>query len=200
MVTFTGCLMLALPTLKIAAIPTRGATATPALTAWRGAVSIGTNGTGLQCARGARLSAHPMFVTAQRSADQLNLQLQGEWRAAQFSAIEAELNSIELAGARHARVAAGTALLDLSGAWLLREFLQRAHNAGIESSFEGAEPSALRLIERTYTGAMPAPVTHHEWLDPEHAVEQLGRRTVRNWLNLLDALNFIGRVCIALGD
>jgi len=140
-----------------------------------------------------------MFVTAQRSADQLNLQLQGEWRAAQFDAIEAELNSIELAGARHARVAAGTALLDLSGAWLLREFLQRAHNAGIESSFEGAEPSALRLIERTYTGAMPAPVTHHEWLDPEHAVEQLGRRTVRNWLNLLDALNFIGRVCIALG-
>jgi phospholipid/cholesterol/gamma-HCH transport system permease protein len=139
-----------------------------------------------------------MFVTAQRSADQLNLQLQGEWRAAQFSAIEAELNSIELAGARHARVAAGSALLDLSGAWLLREFLQRAHNAGVESSFEGAEPSALRLIERTYTGEMPAHVVRHEWLDPEQAVEQLGRRTVHNWLNLLDGLQFIGHVCVAL--
>ena len=128
----------------------------------------------------------------------MNLQLQGEWRAAQFAAIEAELNSIELTGARHARVAMGSAQLDLSGAWQLREFLQRAHKAGVESSFEGAEPSALRLIERTYTGEMPAHVASHEWLDPEQAVEQLGRRTVHNWLSLLYALEFIGRVGIAL--
>ncbi|MGA2562468.1 MAG: ABC transporter permease [Steroidobacteraceae bacterium] len=139
-----------------------------------------------------------MFITARRSADELNLELQGEWRATQFQAIEAELQRIDLAGARHVRVVAGTAQLDLSGAWLLREFLERARTAGVESSFDGTVPSALRLVERTYTGEMPARVAANEWLSPEQAVEQIGRRTVSSWLSVLDGLDFFGRVCVAL--
>jgi phospholipid/cholesterol/gamma-HCH transport system permease protein len=139
-----------------------------------------------------------MFITARRSADELNLELQGEWRATQFQAIEAELQRIDLAGARHVRVVAGTAQLDLSGAWLLREFLERARKAGVESSFDGTVPSALRLVERTYTGEMPARVAANEWLSPEQAVEQIGRRTVSSWLSVLDGLDFFGRVCVAL--
>jgi len=139
-----------------------------------------------------------MFITARRSADELELELQGDWRATQIAAIDAELQAIDLAGARHARVSPGNARIDLSGAWLLREFLERVHMAGVESSFNGEEPSALRLVERTYTGEMPARVSGLDWLNPEHAVEQIGRRTVRSWLNLLDGLDYFGRVCTVL--
>jgi phospholipid/cholesterol/gamma-HCH transport system permease protein len=139
-----------------------------------------------------------MFITARRTADELELELQGEWRATQFEAIEAELKAVDLSGARHARVAPGTARLDLSGAWLLRDFLDRARKAGVESSFEGAVPSALTLVERTYTGEMPARVSGHEWLDPERAVESIGRSTVRSLRKALDGLDFFGRVCLAL--
>jgi phospholipid/cholesterol/gamma-HCH transport system permease protein len=139
-----------------------------------------------------------MFITARRTADELDLVLQGEWRATQATAIEAELQAIDLAGARRARVSPGSAELDLSGAWLLRDFLERAHKAGIVSSFDGVEPPALRLVERTYTGEMPARVSGHDWLSPEHAVEQIGRRTVRSWLIILHGLDFVGRICMAL--
>jgi hypothetical protein len=133
-----------------------------------------------------------MFITARRTADELDLELQGDWRATQFQAIEAELQAIDLGGARRARVAPGMAQLDLSGAWLLRDFLERARKAGVESSFNGAVPSALTLVERTYTGEMPARVSGLDWLDPEHAVEQIGRGTVYSWRRLLDGLDFFG--------
>ncbi|HXR19570.1 MAG TPA: ABC transporter permease [Steroidobacteraceae bacterium] len=139
-----------------------------------------------------------MFITARRSADVLNLELQGEWRATQSAAIEAELSAIDLAGARRARVVAGGSHVDLSGAWLLHDFLDRARKAGLDPRFEDAVPSALMLVERTYAGEMPARVSESEWLDPERAVEDLGRRAVRGWQSLLAGLEFGGRVCVAL--
>ena len=139
-----------------------------------------------------------MFITARRSADQLDLTLQGEWRATLAESIEAELAAIDFTGARSARVDAGSSSLDLSGAWLLHEFLNRAREAGIQPRFESETPSALALVERTYAGEMPARTRQEEWLNPERAVEGLGRRAVRSWHGLLNALEFAGRVCIAL--
>src|SRR5579863_5222033 len=120
-----------------------------------------------------------MFITARRSADQLSLELQGEWRATQSQAIEAELRSIDFSGARSAQLDAGSSRLDLSGAWLLHDFLKRARAAGLEPRFVGAAPSALALVERTYSGETPALVRDEEWLNPERAVEGIGRRAVR---------------------
>ena len=139
-----------------------------------------------------------MFITARRSADQLDLQLTGHWRASEFAAIEAELRAIDLAGAHQARLAVGDSSLDLSGAWLLHDFLQRARRAGLEARFEGETPSALALVERTYSGEMPARVAGNEWLDPEAAVAGLGRRAVRSWRSFLLGLEFTGRVSVAL--
>jgi phospholipid/cholesterol/gamma-HCH transport system permease protein len=138
------------------------------------------------------------FITAQRSADQLNLTLQGEWRATLTESIEAELAAIDFTGARSARLDAGSSRLDLSGAWLLHDFLERARKAGLEPRFEGAAPSALTLVERTYSGEIPARVEEHEWLNAERAVEDIGRRAVRSWYGLLAALEFGGHVCVAL--
>jgi phospholipid/cholesterol/gamma-HCH transport system permease protein len=138
------------------------------------------------------------FIRAQRSADQLNLTLQGEWRATLSESIEAELAAIDLTGARSARLDAGSSSLDLSGAWLLHDFLDRARKAGLDPRFEGTAPSALTLVERTYSGEIPSRVDDHEWLNPERAVEGIGRRAVHSWQGLLAALEFGGRVCIAL--
>jgi phospholipid/cholesterol/gamma-HCH transport system permease protein len=138
------------------------------------------------------------FISAQRSADQLHLTLQGEWRATMSASIEAELAAIDFTGARKARLDAGGSRLDLSGAWLLHDFLERARKAGLDPRFEGAAPSSLTLVERTYSGEIPARVEDHEWLNPERAVEGIGRRAVHSWLALLVALEFAGRVCIAV--
>jgi phospholipid/cholesterol/gamma-HCH transport system permease protein len=139
-----------------------------------------------------------MFITARRRADQLNLELQGEWHATQSGAIEAELGSIDFSGARTAQLDAGSSRLDLSGAWLLHDFLVRVRAAGLELHFVGAAPSALTLVERTYSGEVPARVPDEEWLNPERAVEGIGRRAVRSWQGLMAALDFGGRTCIAL--
>ncbi len=137
-----------------------------------------------------------MFITARRSAEELFLELQGEWHATQAQAIEAELAAVELSGARRARLAAGAARLDLSSAWLLHDFLDRARKAGLEPRFEGAPPPALALVERTYSGEMPERPAEPEWLDPERAVEDIGRRAVRGWQSLLAGLAFAGRVSV----
>ncbi len=42
--------------------------------------------------------------------------------------------------------------LDLSRAWLLPDFHDRPRKAGLDPRFEGAAPSALTLVERTYSG------------------------------------------------
>ena len=139
-----------------------------------------------------------MFITARRNADELSLELQGDWRATQSAAIEAELKAIDFAGARRARLAAGSSHLDLSGAWLLHDFLDRARKAGLDPRFEGAAPTALTLVERTYSGEILAPASGSEWLDPERAVEGIGRRAVRGWRSAIAGLEFVGRVCLAL--
>jgi hypothetical protein len=135
-----------------------------------------------------------MFITARRSADQLTLELTGDWCATDAGTIEAELNAIDLTGARRAQLALGSSNLDISGAWLLHDFLARARTAGVEPRFEGEPPSALRLVERTYSGEIPARVGDEEGLDPERAVADLGRRTVRGWRSFLAGLDFAGRV------
>src|SRR5271165_6036266 len=130
-----------------------------------------------------------VFIAARRTQDELHLELLGEWRATQFPQIELELRAIDLAGARRASIRPGNAQLDLSGAWQLRSFLQRAHAAGVESRFEGEPPPALTLLEHTATGETPPQLHQEEWLHPAQAVEGLGRRTVRGWHELLGGLD-----------
>ncbi len=79
-----------------------------------------------------------MFITARRSAEQLDLELTGSWRATEADAIEAELRAVDFAGATRARLAIGSASLDLSGAWLLHDFLDRARKAGVAAALQGA--------------------------------------------------------------
>jgi phospholipid/cholesterol/gamma-HCH transport system permease protein len=145
-----------------------------------------------------------MYLAARRVADQLELTLSGEWRALGFSDIETELGAVDLTGVRSVNVIAGQAQLDLSGAWLLRDFVDRARAGGSSVEFPGGEPSTLLLVERCKTGDVPAHPHAHLHLHlhdlesaPTHAVEGVGRQAVRALQSLDGGLSFIGRLSVA---
>jgi phospholipid/cholesterol/gamma-HCH transport system permease protein len=138
-----------------------------------------------------------MYLTARRDADQLAVTLSGEWRALRFADIEAELGAVELASLQRVDIAAGEAQFDLTGAWMLRDFLDRARAAGAAVHFQGAEPATLALVERCRTGEITAHTHSIQWLDPERAVEGLGRRAVRGAQDIAGGVSFLGRVGVA---
>jgi phospholipid/cholesterol/gamma-HCH transport system permease protein len=143
-----------------------------------------------------------VYCEAKRQADSLELNLHGHWQAASLLAIQAELASVPLRGASHVKVKAGDATFDLSGAWLLHDYLASASDAAIKPEFDGPPPSVLQLIDRTLKADRSTPEVHETahiaWLDPAAAVEDLGRLTVRAWRQLEAPLDFMGRVSSAV--
>ena len=141
-----------------------------------------------------------MYCAAQREGDGVVLALSGEWRIAALTAIGAELGAVPLAGAQRLQVQAADAQIDISAAWLLRDYLSRAEATGVRTSFSGAPPPALGLLNRTLAAHAPAGdelAASGEWLDAAAAVEGLGRQTVRTWQLVESALEFVGRVTMA---
>src|SRR5690349_17049267 len=77
--------------------------------------------------------AAAMFFTQRRDGDALEVELAGRWRAAELSAIDAEIDAIPLSGLRELRVTVPEGLeMDLAGAWQLRDWLETAANNGID--------------------------------------------------------------------
>lgn len=133
----------------------------------------------------------------------LELDLRGEWSAPQVAAVEAALAAVDVAAARSISIdPSGITRLELSGAWVLRGFVQRARRAGAQVAFRGPPPDPLRLLEQTLT---EEPVAAEELLPaaPPAAAEPgpralaaIGRYSVRGGHDLLLALAFFGRVCV----
>jgi phospholipid/cholesterol/gamma-HCH transport system permease protein len=144
-----------------------------------------------------------VYCVAQRRADRVELALRGEWSAATLGAIQPELAALDLGGQRRLQVDASAARFDLSGAWLLHDYLATAAAAGAQAEFSGEPPAALALVARTLesTAAVPGTDATAEtaWLDPAAAVEGLGRKAVRGWRLVESLLAFLGRVSYAAG-
>ncbi|MEA3179258.1 MAG: phospholipid/cholesterol/gamma-HCH transport system permease protein [Gammaproteobacteria bacterium] len=145
-----------------------------------------------------------MLVEVRRSEQGLDIELTGEWRALELAQIDAALAGVDLANARHISIGTQSlTALDLSGAWRLREFLQRARNSGAQVEFRGATPDQLRLIDATSKGECPVPVVHaHEHgIAPltELGLAEIGLYSVREWRDLMAALAFLGRIFATLG-
>jgi phospholipid/cholesterol/gamma-HCH transport system permease protein len=141
-----------------------------------------------------------MYCAAQRQGDHLVLALHGDWRLRGLGAARAELAALPLAGVRQVTVRAADARIDVSGAWVLQEFLASAGAAGAATGFEGHAPAALALLAGA--GSAPHPSEQEaespaQWLDPAFAVAGLGRRTIIAWEQLSGALDFIGRTAMA---
>ncbi len=141
-----------------------------------------------------------MYCAARREGDGVVLELSGEWRIAVLGAIDEQLTAVPLGGVQRLEVRAAAAQFDLSAAWLLRDYLARVQAAGVHTRYAGEAPAALALLGRTLAPHAADDATiavSGEWLDPAAAVEDIGRRTVRGWLLLESALEFLGRVTMA---
>jgi phospholipid/cholesterol/gamma-HCH transport system permease protein len=139
-------------------------------------------------------------LTARRSADELHLDLSGEWRVAALAEMDRTLGNIDLAGVRHVRLdTSKLAVLDFSAAWRLREFIERVRQLDGEIVFAGGEPEQLRLITDCLARApyRPPPGEESDTLEP---VEAIGRHVVRRWRNMVAALDFTGRILVTAGE
>jgi phospholipid/cholesterol/gamma-HCH transport system permease protein len=135
-------------------------------------------------------------VTAQRSGDRLELTLNGEWRLASLADIDAQLDAIDLNGVRHITVdTESLTVLDLSAAWRLRQFLNRARQLDGAIAFRGPQPDQLRLIDQSVE-SNPHAAPEADGDSDLEPVEAIGRVVVRGWYDLVDGLDFLGRVFV----
>jgi phospholipid/cholesterol/gamma-HCH transport system permease protein len=141
-----------------------------------------------------------MSVEVRRTPAGLQLELAGPWGLAQVESARGELAAIDL-GAVHAIELStrGVESLDLSGAWVLHEFLQRARAAGARVSFQGAPPDQLRLIDEAVkepegaAAAGPEPAAGLEGL-----LYDIGRYVVHAWHDAVLSFAFLGRTLVTL--
>src|SRR5690606_21691657 len=86
--------------------------------------------------------------------------------------------------------------LDLSGAWLLREFLDRAEAGGARKvGFSGERPAQLALIDRTRAEDAEAARARPPMEEAEESpVAAVGRTAVIQWRGIRDGLDFLGRI------
>ena len=140
-------------------------------------------------------------VEVRRTAEGVELELRGEWRARELAAIEAALAAVEPASAPLVQIAtAGITQLDLSGAWALRHFVRRARRAGAQVSFRTAPPDLLRLVDETLAeepgaSAAPAPAPAPDKAGGR-ALVAIGRYAVAWGHDLMAGCAFLGRVCV----
>jgi phospholipid/cholesterol/gamma-HCH transport system permease protein len=143
-----------------------------------------------------------MYLDAQRAGAGLLLQLRGDWYSESLPEIQAELDLQRPDDGAAVTVAGARAQFDVSGAWLLHDYLQACTARGCRVEFSGAAPPFMQLIERTLAGQMEHVLPARErvdWLDATAAVEGVGRRAVRALDSTLSALDFLGRVCVTAG-
>jgi phospholipid/cholesterol/gamma-HCH transport system permease protein len=90
---------------------------------------------------------------------------------------------------------AGLTTLELSGAWALREFLQRARRAGVEVAFSGGPPDQLRVIDETLkeSGRAAAAAPAEEG----GALAAIGRYAVAAGIDVVEWLAFFGRTSVS---
>ena len=139
-----------------------------------------------------------VYLAARRSADSLELGLKGEWRALRLKEIGAELTALDMRGVRTLVIATpDLALLDLSSAWRLREFIGAAERAGTAVSFSGARPAQLQILDEALARAAfeaPGAQTHESLLiEP---VTELGHYVVSAARDARSGLAFLGRVAV----
>ena len=150
-----------------------------------------------------------MAVEVRRTPEGLELGLTGEWGAQQLDVIGSQLAALHLDGTRRVLIETSElSRLDLSGAWVLREFLSRARESGAEVRFSGSTPDQLRLIDETLKGpvekrnnavgggAVPGVETIGSAAEARTLTVIVGRYTVRAGIDAVQWLGFFGRACV----
>lgn len=138
-----------------------------------------------------------MLFEAERSGDRTTLRLRGGWCIDHLREIEAALAQFP-AGREHVALDySGIETLDLSGAWLLRGWFDRAKKGGARIEVVGKAPDHFafldELLERK-AGDTPAPDEPKTSL--RDAVVWVGRASVQQAKQTRDAIGFFGRIAV----
>jgi phospholipid/cholesterol/gamma-HCH transport system permease protein len=133
-----------------------------------------------------------------RTGDALTVRLNGAWRIENVAAIEAALAQVSPAGARRVIVdTRSLEALDLSGAWLLREHLQKVQGSGGQVEFAGEAPSQFAFLEEITSQQLAETAAMVErrsgWRNP---LGWLGRVSVQQWHQGIDAVGYLGRIAM----
>ena len=132
-----------------------------------------------------------------RTGDALTVRLNGAWRIENIAAIEAALAQVSPAGAQRIVVdARSLEALDLSGAWLLRERLQAVQGAGGKVEFAGDPPSQFAFLEEITSQQAEGSEAEAEPPPSWHPIAWLGRISVQQWHQAIDAVGYLGRIAM----
>ena len=135
-----------------------------------------------------------MLLESKRTAESLTLRLSDAWRLDNVAAIEAALG--ELPHERGGRVlvdCSGVSAMDLTGAWLLHDWLRKAQEAGAQVQFTCEPLEHLAFIDDMEThppaesvaDSEPSLLTAFAWV---------GRASVEQVEKQRDSLGFLGRI------
>ena len=146
-----------------------------------------------------RMRSVESYLAVRRSEQGLEIDLTGEWRALDLAQIDAALAGVDLANARRVSIRTkDLTALDLSGAWRLRDFVQQARQSGADVQFQGTPPDQLRLVDSTLKGEGPPLCKDEKEYGigslTELGLAELGLYSVREWRDLMAALDFLGRI------
>jgi phospholipid/cholesterol/gamma-HCH transport system permease protein len=137
-----------------------------------------------------------MVLEVRRTERHVELDLTGEWRALEFARLDAALSKLDLSGAQEIVISTERLdALDLSSAWQLRQFLQRARTSGAKISFRGSAPDQLRLVDDALKGEQCQPEAAQP-VEEEPVIRSLvtlGRHSVLFGLDVVLGLAFLGR-------
>ncbi len=136
------------------------------------------------------------FVEVQQSDGGSLLLLRGQWRARNLHAIQEELE--ELDPPRDASLtidASQVEDIDLTGAWLLRDYLAKGGERGTPARFKGKPPRALELLDRTLEEDKQVPEAQPDELT---FLQTIGRAVVWRADGAREGLDYVGRVSMGV--
>ncbi len=142
---------------------------------------------------------NPVLFESERSGDGLTLRLRGGWCIDNLREIESSLAQLSDQSQRVQLDFSGIETLDLSGAWLLRNWLERARSAGGRIEVVGERPAHFAFLDELLEQKKAQPgeaVTGKSSL--RDAVVWIGRGTVQQVKQTRDAVGFFGRIAATM--
>ena len=133
------------------------------------------------------------FVESHQNEGIRDVVLRGDWNAPHIAVIREEWRALDLSAVRKVRIDAGSAVLDLAGAWQLNQFLEELAAAKVEVE-QGTIPHAVEVVRgalQAEVSARPAALREDTLANP---VELIGRTALERLDELRNGVAFIGKV------
>lgn len=141
----------------------------------------------------------PVLFEEERSGEQSTLRLRGAWCIDNLSEMENALARVA-AGRVNFRIDfSGIETLDLSGAWLLRDWVERSQSAGASMTVVGERPPHFAFLDELLeqqAGKKAAAGPDGNAL--RDALIWLGRGAVQRAGHMRDAVGFFGRIAATM--